>query len=36
MQRWKPFLQAAKTGGLFFCLTLWMAWVVVSRHKWLV
>jgi len=35
MQRLKELMEAAKQGGLFFFLMLWMAWVFVSRQKWL-
>jgi hypothetical protein len=28
--------EAAKTGGLFFVLMLWMGWLFLSRQKWLV
>jgi len=27
--------EAAKTGGLFFVLMVWMAWLFLSRQKWL-
>jgi hypothetical protein len=35
MQHLKAYWEAAKQGGLFFFLMLWMAWVFVSRQKWL-
>lgn len=28
--------EAAKTGGLFFLLILWMTWIFLSRQRWLV
>jgi hypothetical protein len=30
------FKEAAKTGGLFFLLIVWMSWLFLSRQKWLV
>jgi hypothetical protein len=35
MQYLNALREAAKTGGLFFSLTVWMAWLVISRQKWL-
>ncbi len=36
LQALQALKEAAKTGGLFFVLMLWMAWLFLSRQKWLV
>lgn len=36
VQALKALKGAAKTGGLFFSLMLWMTWLLLSRQKWMV
>jgi len=31
----QPLKEAAKTGGLFFVLMVWMGWLILTRQKWL-
>lgn len=35
MKYLQQLIEAAKTGGLFFCLAIWMAWLLISRQRWL-